>query len=194
MKKLFTGILAAALVLSMGTGILATTNSEIEDGRNGNSYKNGSFDVSISSGPYYVGETATITVSNLVIDGPMDTLVVTGDGEVTLPTTPGKHDLTVTATTYFQNGQKAGEVHTVITQTIEIEVVEIPSNKLTIATSTSAKWNGKNENNTVRVQYTVTIGDTTITGHANFNHQDREAGSVVVEKDGYTFIVNYLAP
>lgn len=195
MKKILAGLLATTLLFSMGTGVFAKPNPLIEDGRNGNSEKNGSFNVAITEGPYYVGETATITVEDVVIDGPVDTIVIRGAGEVTLPSTPGTHSLDVTATTFFKNGKKAGQIHTQIQGSIVVTVEERPSNELLVATSLTSEWNGHpNENNTVRVNYSITIDGTTINHHVNFNHKDRAAGSVVVEKDGYQFIVNYIAP
>ncbi|MGO4889056.1 hypothetical protein ACJ2A9_15005 [Anaerobacillus sp. MEB173] len=195
MKKLFAGLLATTLLLSFGTGVLAKPNPVIEDGRNGNSEKNGSFELIVSDGPYYVGENVDVSVENLVIDGPIDTLEIVGDGELTLPTTPGEYTITVTATTYFKNGTKDGQIHTQVTRTKTIDVIEKPSNQLQVATTISAQWNGHpNENNTVRVNYTITIDGTTINHFVNFNKDDREAGFVEVEKDGYRFIVNYLAP
>lgn len=195
MKKLLTGFLATALLFSMSTGVLAQPNTELVDGRNGNSEKNGSFDVVITDGPYYTGEKATITVENLVIDGPMDTLVVTGDGEVVLPSTPGEYTYEVTATTFFKNGKKDGQIHTQITNSVTVTVVEKPSSQLPVATSLHSEWNAQtNEKNTVRVYYIITINGVTISHHVNFNHADRATGQVEVEKDGYKFIVKYLQP
>jgi len=190
MKRYLLSLLVIVLLFAMSTGAWAKDFSSEADGRNGNSHKNGSFDVLISEGPYYVGETVSIAVDNLVIDGPIDTLVITGAGDVSLQDTPGLQSLVVTATTYFKNGKKAGLIHTQISKTIEIEVIAIA--KLPVATSDSAKWNGHpNEHNTVRVDYTITIEGKTYKGHVNFNHDDRVKGYVIVKRQ---FIVLYLAP
>lgn len=195
MKKLLASLITVALIFGTSAGVLAKPNPELQDGRNGNSEKNGSFELVLSEGPYYVGETATVTVANIVIDGPLDTLVVSGAGEVTLPSTPGEHNINVTATTYFKNGKKDGQIHTQITNSLVINVEERVSVELPVATSLKAEWNGHpNENNTVRVQYTITIDGVTINHHVNFNHKDREAGVVEVEKDGFSFKVLYIQP
>lgn len=87
----------------------------------------------VSDGPYYVGETVQVSIENLVIDGPIDTLVILGVGQVTL----------------------------------------------------------QDENNTVRVEYEITIDGTLFQGHTNFNHNDREIGFKVINEQ---YTVHYLAP
>ncbi|MDQ0257003.1 hypothetical protein J2S74_004448 [Evansella vedderi] len=194
MNKLFAVFFTTVILMSMATSVMAKPNPELTDGRNGNSEKNGSFDIVVSEGPYYVGEEIIVGIENLVIDGPIDTLVINGIEEIKLPTTIGKHTVEVTATTYFKNGKKIGQIHTQISESITITVIEKPDSVLPVATTLSSSWNGGNENNTVRVYYTITIDGQTINHHTNFNHKDREAGLKEVEKDGNQFIVLYLAP
>lgn len=78
MKKFLAIVLSIVLMFSVSGVAMGKDFSGEFDGRNGNSYKNGSFDLAITDGPYYVGDSVVVTVSNIVIDGP-GIPVVAGD-------------------------------------------------------------------------------------------------------------------
>jgi hypothetical protein len=106
-------------VLAAGKGISAIKVTESSDGRHENGIGTGVIsNLGVTEGPFYVGDSITLSAGDVVIDGPLDTLKwnVSYKGEnhdlgTFELTEAGTHVFTVTATTYFKNGAKAGLVH-----------------------------------------------------------------------------------
>lgn len=139
MKKQVGALLVAGAVLFGGSVLpaFASGTTTIEDGRNGNGIATGTIlGVNSSEGTLFVGDTLTLTAGDIVIDGDLSTLRWEGLGSFEL-TTPGTHTFTVTASTYFKNGKKAGLVHsTTAPYVVTVEVKERPQAEVVTVAST----------------------------------------------------------
>jgi hypothetical protein len=126
-------------VLAAGKGNSAVKVTESSDGRHENGIGTGVIsNLGVTEGPFYVGDSITLSAGDVVIDGPLDTLKWNVSykgknydlGTFTL-TEAGIHEFTVTATTYFKNGAKAGLVHSSTAPfVVTVEVLEVQEIKL----------------------------------------------------------------
>ena len=140
MKKMMTVLLITLLLLSLGSMTVFANGKGTDrfvnqtDGRQANGLEKGSFDLNWNEQAVFeTGDTLSISVGNLVIDGPIDTIkwsitdqygthFTAGDQ---ILDTAGSFTLTVQAFTYFKNGQKAGLIHSsTVPQSISFDVVE----------------------------------------------------------------------
>lgn len=141
-KQVGMTVLAASLLFAGAADASATTNGKtaskfesLADGRQTNGIGTGVIEGLAFSGTDLVeGETLTISVDGVVIDGPLDTLkwsITDQSGQAydfgDHVLAAGTYTFTVQASTYFKNGQKAGLVHsTTAPQTVSVTVVEKP--------------------------------------------------------------------
>lgn len=120
-------VLASALVFSYSSvGALAAgiSTTQVEDGRQQNGLETGQIgSVNITDGPYYVGDKVILSATDVVIDGPLETLQWFGLGEFEL-TTPGPKIFEVSAATYFKNGKYEGTIHSTTQKFIVLINVE----------------------------------------------------------------------
>jgi hypothetical protein len=158
-------------VLAAGKGNSAVKVTESSDGRHENGIGTGIIsNLGVTEGPFYVGDSITLSAGDVVIDGPLDTLKWNVSykgknydlGTFTL-TEAGIHEFTVTATTYFKNGAKAGLVHSsTAPYVVKIEVLEVEQ-AIELISVTLGNYSYKHEkNNGGQVQYDL---DATATFH-----------------------------
>jgi len=197
-KQLGTVVLAGALVFSF-TSISAiaagktTAVQLVEDGRQGNGLLTGQISLVLKSdGPYYVGDTISISPGDVVIDGPLDTLKWIGTGQFDL-SEAGTKTFDVSAETYFKNGKKAGLIHSsTAVYTVTVEVVEKEQAAVTVSShkyddysyTESKNQNGLNFKG--NVTFTLSNGETVTleVSKNNVQLQQIEGNFVIV---GYTF-------
>ncbi|OLS41323.1 hypothetical protein [Bacillus sp. MRMR6] len=150
--------------LAAGKGNSAVKVADLSDGRNENGIGTGVIsNLGVTEGPFYVGDSITLSAGDVVIDGPLDTLKwnVSYKGEnhdlgTFKLTEAGTHVFTVTATTYFKNGAKAGLVHSsTAPYVVRIEVLEVQEIELVSITLKNYKYT-EETNPGGHIQYDLT--------------------------------------
>ena len=176
----------------------------VEDGRNGNGIASGTIlSVYGAEGTFYVGDTLTLTAGDVIIDGDLSTLTWEGLGSFEL-TTPGTHTFTVTASTYFKNGKKAGEIHsTTSPYTVIIEVKEKQPQVITLKSyelSSYTYTTETNKNGKVTYNLTAIAKFVFSDGHEQYvtkefkNVQDTQSIGFTVDYNDQSFEASFKAP